>query len=209
MVGLRLQERDNFVQVTLASSHEMLASLQDCCKEMIVRQNPLPGAPDLSPMRSLNLCFFFTQALRPRLLSAALPRLCLVVLGWFSALRVFVGNCRTSVDARAYIGNFGGRGRPRHTVRGQRQRTGVSALRWVGLRPSPRPNKNLRYRFGRRAPGRCFSASAVRSRFFASMLADSCLVFVTSFFDSWTTSASFAFTRREISPRSPVLGMFK
>src|SRR5271169_1962419 len=27
---------NNFVQVTLASSHKMLTSLQDCCKEMIV-----------------------------------------------------------------------------------------------------------------------------------------------------------------------------
>jgi hypothetical protein len=159
-------------------------------------------------MRGLNLCFFLTQDFVLGYYRSPLPGWCLVVWGWFSALRVFVGNCCTSVDARAYIGDFGGRGRPRHTVRRQRRRTGVSALHWVGLGPSPRPNKNLRYRFGRRPPGCSFSASAVRSRFFASMLADSCLVFVTSFFDCWITSASFAFTRREISPRSPVLGMF-
>ena len=55
--------------------------------------------------------------------------------------------------------------------------------------------------------GRSFSASALRSRFFASMLADCCLVFDASFFDLCITCASFAFMRPAISPLSPVLGM--
>ena len=47
----------------------------------------------------------------------------------------------------------------------------------------------------------------VRAEFFASVSAVISLVLDTSFFDCWTISASFAFTRLVISLLSPVLGM--
>jgi hypothetical protein len=48
---------------------------------------------------------------------------------------------------------------------------------------------------------------AVRAKFFASVSAVISLVLDTRFFDCWTISASFAFTRLVISRLSPVLGM--
>ena len=58
-----------------------------------------------------------------------------------------------------------------------------------------------------RAPAGFFLVSASRVLLFASEVAESCLVRDTSFVDSRTISASFAFTRRVISRLSPVFGI--
>jgi hypothetical protein len=73
-----------------------------------------------------------------------------------------------------------------------------------------------RRRQDRRGRESCFLLTLRRSLFFAlalralvlvSELAVSCRVLDTSCFDSWTVSASLAFTRRVISRLSPVFGM--
>jgi hypothetical protein len=64
-----------------------------------------------------------------------------------------------------------------------------------------------RLRYGLREDLRLF-VPVVRAKFFASVSAVISLVLDTSFFDCWTISASFAFTRLVISRLSPVLGMF-
>jgi hypothetical protein len=58
-----------------------------------------------------------------------------------------------------------------------------------------------------RAPARFFLVSPIRVLFFASVVAESCLVLDTKFFNSWTISASFALTRLLISRLSPVSGI--
>jgi hypothetical protein len=58
-----------------------------------------------------------------------------------------------------------------------------------------------------RAPAGFFLPPASRALLFSSVVAESCLVRDTNVFDSWTTSASFAFTRLVISRLSPVFGM--
>lgn|SRR5512140_958392 len=64
-----------------------------------------------------------------------------------------------------------------------------------------------RLRYGLREDLRLF-VPAARAKFFTSASAVISLVVDTSFFDCWTISASFAFTRLVISRLSPVLGMF-
>jgi len=57
------------------------------------------------------------------------------------------------------------------------------------------------------SPDRPLSVLALLTLLFASLLAESCLVFDTNFWDCRTVCASFAFARAVISPLSPVLGI--
>jgi hypothetical protein len=72
----------------------------------------------------------------------------------------------------------------------------------------PKNDLMLPHGLPRFSEDRTFLVSALRIMFFSSVLADCCFVLDTSFFDSRTVSASFAFTRLVISRLSPVFGIF-
>ena len=82
--------------------------------------------------------------------------------------------------------------------------SGVGGSAWDRMRAPPDPHLVL----DSRAPAGFFLVSASRALLFASVVAERCLVRDTNFFDSWTTSASFAFTRLVISRLSPVFGIY-